>query len=205
MSYGARKEVTFCLGAIFKGWNDGHFDPDTNPHTGRLLYTVPDGMELDEHCPFWIVPTKDLHDLIFTQAARLMLPLDHFFQEASLSRAADEESGQCNSAESFVRRLFSLYTAQLFCRLLVYNFSNEREFSFDKWIWHSSWKAEKKPGVFVERRGLGLDGLLDMSGMLWLSKDLVDWRRGHIALAKLIDLYIPRSPLQARLTSQRNI
>lgn len=38
----------------------------------------------------------------------------------------------CNTAELFVRRLFALYTAQLLCRLLVYTFSSERDYNFDK-------------------------------------------------------------------------
>ncbi|KID95145.1 hypothetical protein MAJ_08876, partial [Metarhizium majus ARSEF 297] len=33
----------------------------------------------------------------------------------------------------------------------------------------------------------------------------MDWRRGHLALSTLVELYIPRSPLQAPLASQANI
>ncbi|KAH6867272.1 hypothetical protein B0T10DRAFT_534293 [Thelonectria olida] len=41
--------------------------------------------------------------------------------------------------------------------------------------------------------------------MLWIPCDLIDWRRGHLSLETLVDLYIPRSPLQARLAHQTNV
>lgn len=87
MNYGARKEVTFCLGTILQEWSNGSFDPDRNPHTGPLCQVAPLGPDGDAHCPFWIVPTKDINALIFTQGARLILPRDHIFQEAVLSCA----------------------------------------------------------------------------------------------------------------------
>ncbi|OAQ58076.1 hypothetical protein VFPPC_11390 [Pochonia chlamydosporia 170] len=204
IDYGARKEVTFCLGTILKEWSEGHFDPDRHPHTGPRTHIVPAaGADSDEHCPFWIVPTKDMNDLIFTQAARLILPLDHLFLEAKL--ISNDETSLCNTGEQFVRRLFALYTAQLLCRLLIYTFSSERELNYDKWIWYPTWRVKKTDGLIVERCGLGLDEQIDTSGMLWLPHETIDWRRGHIALENLIELYIPRSPLQARLTSQTNI
>ncbi|KID82471.1 hypothetical protein MGU_10220 [Metarhizium guizhouense ARSEF 977] len=174
MNYGVRKEVTFCLSAILKEWSDSSFDTDRNTHTGPFSRVLPLGPDSHVHCPFWMLPTKDLNDLIFTQAARLVLPLDHLFQEASFS-------------------------------CVVYNFSSERDYNFDKWIWLSTWNAEESRGEFWERRGLGLEAPIKASGMLWIPRDLIDWRRGHVALATLIDLYIPRSPLQSWLTSQNNI
>ncbi|KID60240.1 hypothetical protein MAN_10057, partial [Metarhizium hybridum] len=140
MNYGVRKELTFCLSAILKEWSDSSFDTGRNTHTSPFSQVLPLGPDSDVHYPFWMLPTRDLKDLIFTQAARLVLPLDHLFQ-----------------------------------------------------------------GEFWERRGRGLEAPIKASGMLWIPRDLIDWRRGHVALATLIDLYIPRSPLQSRLTSQKNI
>ncbi|KAK8912617.1 hypothetical protein VCV18_012296 [Metarhizium anisopliae] len=122
-----------------------------------------------------------------------------------MKRRCPVPTKRCFATELFVRRLFALYTAQLLCRLVVYNFSSERDYNFDKWIWLSTWNTEKSRGEFWERRGRGLEAPIKASGMLWIPRDLIDWRRGHVALATLIDLYIPRSPLQSRLTSQKNI
>ncbi|EXU94790.1 hypothetical protein X797_012134, partial [Metarhizium robertsii] len=168
MNYGVRKELTFCLSAILKEWSDSSFDTSRNTHTSPFSRVLQLGPDSDVHCPIWMLPTRDLKDLIFTQAARLVLPLDHLFQ------------------------------------LLVYTFSSERDYNFDKWIWLSTWNMEKSRGEFWERRGRGLEAPIKASGMLWIPRDLIDWRRGHVALAALIDLYIPRSPLQSRLTSQKN-
>ncbi|KID83203.1 hypothetical protein MGU_09484 [Metarhizium guizhouense ARSEF 977] len=65
--------------------------------------------------------------------------------------------------------------------------------------------SAKSKKEFWERRGLGLEAPIKTSGMLWTHRNLIDWRRGRLAPATLIGLYIPSSPLQSRLTSQKNI
>lgn len=80
MNYGVRKELTFCLSAILKEWSDSSFDTGRNTHTSPFSRVLPLGPDSDVHCPFWMLPTRDLNDLIFTQAARLVLPLGHLFQ-----------------------------------------------------------------------------------------------------------------------------
>ncbi|EXU95277.1 hypothetical protein X797_011645 [Metarhizium robertsii] len=94
MNYGVRKELTFCLSALLKEWSDSSFDTGRNAHTGPFSRVLPLGPDSDVHCPFWMLPTRDLNDLIFTQAARLLLPLDHLFQEASLS--GSDQAMLCN-------------------------------------------------------------------------------------------------------------
>ncbi|KAH8654747.1 hypothetical protein BGZ61DRAFT_434989 [Ilyonectria robusta] len=41
--------------------------------------------------------------------------------------------------------------------------------------------------------------------MLWIPHGHIDWQRGHISLEVLINLYMSRSPLQARLAHQPNV
>lgn len=41
--------------------------------------------------------------------------------------------------------------------------------------------------------------------MLWVPAETIDWYNGHISLDVLVDIYIPRSPLQSRLVSQSNV
>ncbi|KAK4071105.1 hypothetical protein Purlil1_13522 [Purpureocillium lilacinum] len=41
--------------------------------------------------------------------------------------------------------------------------------------------------------------------MLWMPGRLFDWQGGHLAPATLTGVYLPRSPLQARLASQTNV
>ncbi|KAL6402761.1 hypothetical protein AUP68_14097 [Ilyonectria robusta] len=202
-NYGLRKEVTFRLDTVLTMWDRGLFDPDRNPQTGPLSLAVPLRPDADEHYPFWIVPTSDINALIFTQAARFILPLDHLFQEASLS-PVDQLQDE-NPAETSIRQVLAFYTAQLFCRLLIFNFQSEREYNHDKWIWRPSWRVQVQQGVFNERRGLGLEEPIGSCGMLWIPGAQVDWRHGHLALETLTQLYISRSPLQARLASQANV
>ncbi|KAJ4175328.1 hypothetical protein NW754_002329 [Fusarium falciforme] len=202
-NYGARKEGTFRLDTILTMLNRGFFDSDRSPHVGPVSWSIPlrhgSREDDDDHYPFWVVPTSDINGLIFTQAARFVLPLDHLFQEASLA------SSSAGSAKSSIRQILSYYTAQLFCRLLLLAFSSEREANHDKWIWLSEWRVRGQRGSVKERRGLGLEESIDKSGMLWIPRDRIDWRRGYIALETLIHLYIPRSPFQAPLASQANI
>ncbi|KAJ3454057.1 hypothetical protein MRS44_018689 [Fusarium solani] len=199
-NYGARKEGTFRLDTILTMLNRGFFDPDRSPHVGPVSWPIPlrhgSGEDDDDHYPFWVVPTSDINGLIFTQAARFVLPLDHLFQEAPLA------SSSAGSAKSSIRQILSYYTAQLFCRFLLLAFSSEREVNHDKL---SEWRVRGQRGSVKERRGLGLEESIDKSGMLWIPRDRIDWRRGYIALTTLIHIYIPRSPFQAPLASQANI
>ncbi|KAI5455946.1 hypothetical protein BGZ63DRAFT_397610 [Mariannaea sp. PMI_226] len=57
----------------------------------------------------------------------------------------------------------------------------------------------------MERRGLGLEGPIAASRMSWIPHTQFDWGRGYIALETLVQLYIPRSPLQFCIASQTNI
>ncbi|KJZ69387.1 hypothetical protein HIM_11226 [Hirsutella minnesotensis 3608] len=161
-NYGLRKEVTFRLDVVLKMWARGCFDPERSPHVGSLTRTMPVHCGADEqHYPFWAVPTRDINALIFTQAARLVLPLDHLFREASLSASDGPTSG--NPAEGPIRRILAFYTAQLLCRLLVHSFSSQREVNYDKWVWLSRWRVRTKERSFNERRGLLYKGFLVLS------------------------------------------
>ncbi|KAH6957668.1 hypothetical protein BKA56DRAFT_648243 [Ilyonectria sp. MPI-CAGE-AT-0026] len=190
-NYGVRKEVTFPLDTILTMWGRGYFDPYLNPH----ISLAPDAAK---HYPFWVVPTKDIKALILIQAARLILPLDYLFRQASVDRT--EVVNAPGHGVSPARLVLSFYTAQLFCRLLIYTLSSEQQFPYDNWIWLTKWVR----GLFLERQGLGLEKSIRASGMLWVPPDCINWYGGHIVLEKLIHLYIPRSPIQTRLASQAN-
>ena len=67
---------------------------------------------------------------ISTQATRLILPLDHIFQEATR-----KEGKQLSSSTDPIRQILTFYTAQLFYRLLIYALNDEEEEqNFDNWI-----------------------------------------------------------------------
>ncbi|KAH6961865.1 hypothetical protein BKA56DRAFT_637340 [Ilyonectria sp. MPI-CAGE-AT-0026] len=195
-NYGVRKEVTFRLDVIL-----------TIPHTGLISQMIPLTTQAVHHVPFWVVPTKDINALIFTQAARLVLPLDYLFQVASVGAA--DPSAKSNPTETSVHRILGFYTAQLFYRLLALSFTSEQHLHYDNWIWLSRWRVRnRRPtgrGTKLERRGLGLGTAIEASGMLWIPHAQIDWNSGCLALETLIGLYIPRSPLQARLVSQTNV
>ncbi|KAH7109224.1 hypothetical protein EDB81DRAFT_930075, partial [Dactylonectria macrodidyma] len=195
-SYGIRKEMTFRFDTILTMWDRGYFDPSLNPHVGRMLWNVSLAPNTMEHYPFWIVPTRDINCLIFTQAARFIVPLDHLFRQPSRS-----------PAYSSPRLILALYTAQLFCRLLIYCLNAERRFSYDNWIWLSRWTVRNGPKrrSQLERLGLGLDDPVNSLGMPWIPRDCMDWRGGHIALETLVQLYLPRSPVHTRYIQQSNI
>jgi len=228
-NYGIRKEVTFRLDAVLTMWDRGALDPVRSPHTGPLSRVVPlrpGGGRTEggrqHHYPFWAVPTRAINTLIVTQAARFVLPLDHIFREAaSLPVAATKNHrGQSGpSTSSPIQQILGFYTAQLLCRLLTYSLSSDTEYPFDKWIWLSQWTVKVKPprkgagqagrrvegAVYKMRRGLGLRAPLDATGMLWIPSGHVDWQHGHLAIQVLLDLYIPRSPLQAKLAHQSSV
>lgn len=79
----------------------------------------------------------------------------------------------------------------------------------DNWIWLSRWTVAQMAGggrrQRKERRGLGLSSPINAHGMLWIPESHISWPHGHLALQYLIQLYIPRSPLQAPLLHQPNI
>ncbi|KAJ4176481.1 hypothetical protein NW755_014393 [Fusarium falciforme] len=190
-------------------WVDGAFEPNQSSHTGPMTQEIPlDPAPGEQHCPYWVIPTKMMSAFVSTQAARFILPLDHFFQE--VTRKATERRCLSSSSLDPVRQILAFYTAQLFCRLLIYALNDEEdEQHFDNWIWRSVWSARSRgkrgSGSLYERRGLGLGASIDATGMLWIPQSHIDWQRGHLSLEVLVHLYISRSPLQARLAHQPNV
>ncbi|EXA29450.1 hypothetical protein FOVG_19070 [Fusarium oxysporum f. sp. pisi HDV247] len=205
-NFGIRKEVTSRLDVILAMLADGAFQPDQATHTGPMVQEIMlDPTSDTQHYPFWIVPTRMINDFVSTQAARFILPLDDIFQEAT-SKAAERYSS--SSSLNPVRQILAFYTAQLFCRLLIYALSDEdEEQHFDNWIWKSVWsvRLRGREKAVSERRGLGLGSLIDSTGMLWIPQSHIDWQHGHLSLEVLIHLYMARSPLQARLAHQPNV
>ncbi|KAI8676085.1 hypothetical protein NCS56_00495400 [Fusarium sp. Ph1] len=188
-------------------WDQCYFDPDLNPHVGQISRRVPFASDEANHCPFWIIPTEDVKTMILIQAARLILPLDHLFTQASAPHLV-ESGGSLNKGELSVRLILSFYTAQLFCRLLIHTLSAEEPVTYDNWIWFKEWVVRDRsdPHRFrFQRQGLGLEQSIKTSGMLWVPAETIDWYNGHISLDVLVNIYIPRSPLQSRLVSQSNV
>ncbi|KAG7411880.1 hypothetical protein Forpe1208_v008353 [Fusarium oxysporum f. sp. rapae] len=97
----------------------------------------------------------------------------------------------------------------LFCRLLIHAVSSERQYNFDNWIWKPTWQVKcrspRSGSRRKERRGLGLDNSIRSSGTLWIPDSHFDWQRGHISLELLVNIYMSRSPLQAKLAHRANI
>ncbi|KAH7187758.1 hypothetical protein DER44DRAFT_816409 [Fusarium oxysporum] len=196
-NYAIRKEMTFRLDTILTMWHDGYFEPSQNPHMAPKSLEVSAASARTDHEPFWVVPTKDINDFVFTQAARFIVPLDHLFREAAISTTISPPS-----------LILAFYTAQLFCRLLTYALTSKEQFSYDNWIWLSRWTARSRTHhtrELRERQGLGLSVIIQDSGMLWIPYSCIDWYDGHIALETLIQLYIPRNPFQRGLLSQMNV
>ncbi|KAH7147116.1 hypothetical protein B0J13DRAFT_584454 [Dactylonectria estremocensis] len=245
-NYGIRREATFRLDVILAMYGQGIFNPDRSPHTGPLTQLVPlhpPERGEEEHYPFWIIPTKEIHVFIFTQAARLILPLDYLFLKASGASKANERnaagpvrshtaasaasaafvasaaSSSDPATYSSICQILAFYTAQLLCRMLIYTFTSQRDMDYDHWIWQSRWTVKTRPRgskaanrdgsgrscLYKERRGLGIGASIDASGMFWISATHMSWPHGHLALESLIDVYIPRSPLQAPVVHQINV
>ncbi|EWZ78928.1 hypothetical protein FOWG_16872 [Fusarium oxysporum f. sp. lycopersici MN25] len=161
-------------------WHDGYFEPSQNPHMAQRSLEISPTSTGTNYQPFWVVSTKDINGLVFTQAARFIVPLDHLFREACISNTISPPS-----------LILAFYTAQLFCRLLTYALTSKEQFPYDNWIWLSRWTSRSRTHhtrELRERLGLGLN-----------------WYAGHIALEKLIQLYIPRNPIQRGLLSQMNV
>ncbi|RKK42406.1 hypothetical protein BFJ69_g18403, partial [Fusarium oxysporum] len=208
-NFGARKEVTLRLDVILAMWASGGLEPDQSHHTGPMCWEVPlsrtpsfphsDDLVIGEqqHCPFWVIPTRILTSFVYTQAARFILPLNYIFSAVTTTQPADPAS-----------QILAFYTAQLFCRLLIHAVSSEREYRFDNWIWKATWQVHCRSPRSCrrkERRGLGLGDSIRTSGTLWIPDGHINWQTGHISLELLVDIYMSRSPLQAKLAHQTNV
>ncbi|RKK76848.1 hypothetical protein BFJ71_g16855 [Fusarium oxysporum] len=208
-NFGARKEVTLRLDVILAMWASGRLEPDQSHHTGPMCWEVPlsrtpsfphsDDLIIGEqqHCPFWVIPTRILTSFVSTQAARFILPLNYIFSAVTTAQSSDPAS-----------QILAFYTAQLFCRLLIHAVSSEREYRFDNWIWKATWQVRcrsPKSCRRKERRGLGLGDSIRTSGTLWIPDSHINWQTGHISLELLLEIYMSRSPLQAKLAHQTNI
>ncbi|KAH7117488.1 hypothetical protein EDB81DRAFT_767268 [Dactylonectria macrodidyma] len=205
-NYGIRKEVTFRLETILAMWDRGYFNPHLNPHVGQISRRISFASDDSKHCPFWIVPTNDIKALILTQAARFILPLDHFFSQASAQHPV--ESGSSNKGDLSVRLILSFYTAQLLCRLLIHTLSTEERVSYDNWIWLKKWVVRDRSDIrriWLERQGLGLEKSITTSGMLSVPVETIDWYNGHISLDVPVIFTFHEVPLQTRLVSQTNV
>ncbi|KAL6408153.1 hypothetical protein AUP68_08527 [Ilyonectria robusta] len=132
-NYGVRKEVTLRFDIVLMMWASGYFQATRESHTGLLDWTIPLTGEDHVHFPFWTVPTRDINAMIFTQAARLVLPLDHLFNEAGASSV--EQPARFDVADRHVHRILGFYTAQMFCRLLIHSFAGEQMLDYEHWIW----------------------------------------------------------------------
>ncbi|KAH7231638.1 uncharacterized protein BKA55DRAFT_712882 [Fusarium redolens] len=163
--YGIRKEMTFRLDIILTMWDRGYFDPSLNPHVGRLSWNASPTPSTAEHCPFWIVPTRDINCLIFTQAARCFVDFSCIVSMPSN------------------------------VSYMITGFGNH----------DGQYKMGKKRGSRLERRGLGLDDSVTMSGMPWIPQHCMDWNGGHIALETLVHTYLPRNPVHNRFIHQPNV
>ncbi|KAL6406261.1 hypothetical protein AUP68_10432 [Ilyonectria robusta] len=122
-NYGVRKEVTLRFDIILMMWASGYFQATRESHTGPLDRTAPLLAEPSVHLTFWTIPTKDMNAMIFTQAARFVLPLDHLFFEAGTGLT--EQRAHSDVAERYVQRILGFYTAQMLCRLLVHRPTTE--------------------------------------------------------------------------------
>ncbi|KAH6869143.1 hypothetical protein B0T10DRAFT_594976 [Thelonectria olida] len=198
-NFGIRKEVTFWLDVILAMWAGGRLEPSQNPHTGPMCWEVPLApssisplppiVSEQQHCPFWVIPTEMLTAFVSTQAARFVLPLDHIFSEITrASSSADHPTSLPDPAQ----QILAFHTAQLFCRLLIHAVSSEREYSFDYWIWRSAWQVKDR-----SRRNGRRSGRMPHCHF--------DWQRDHISPELLVNLYISRSPLQAKLAHRTNV
>ncbi|KAG8664668.1 uncharacterized protein FPOAC1_013448 [Fusarium poae] len=222
--FGIRKEVTLRLDVILAMWVGGRLEPNQSPHTGPMCWEVPLApppssssssssssspsppiVGEEQHWPFWVIPTQMLTAFVSAQAARFILPLDHIFSEVTM---ASSSAAHSTSSPDPARQILSFYTAQLFCRLLIHAVSSERQYNFDNWIWKPTWQVKcrsPRSGRRKERRGLGLDDSIRSSGTLWIPHSHFDCQRGHISLELLVNTYMSRSPLQAKLAHQANV
>ncbi|KAH7477861.1 hypothetical protein FOMA001_g10542 [Fusarium oxysporum f. sp. matthiolae] len=208
-NFGVRKEVTLRLDVILAMWASGGLEPGQSHCTGPMCWEVPlsrtpsfphsDNIIIGEqqHCPFWVIPTRILTSFVSTQAARFIVPLNYIFSAVTTAQPSDPAS-----------QILAFYTAQLFCRLLIHAVSSEREYRFDNWIWKATWQVRcrsPKSCRRKERRGLGLGDSIRTSGTLWIPDGHINWQTGHISLELLLEIYMSRSPLQAKLAHQTNV
>lgn len=92
--------------------------------------------------------------------------MEHLLREASLAAAGEV---RLTTAETSLRRILALSKAQLFCRLLILNFSSALELNCDNWIWKAQWTTKDK-----RRYGLGLDAEIEKEGMLWIPHNVMN-------------------------------
>jgi hypothetical protein len=151
--YAVRKEVTFRLDVILQMHHRGVFsgcgaDPSAAPGGAALCTTLQPAYRSDQHYPFWILPTKEVNDLISALACRFIKPLNYIF---SLAPRLANHGGKA-------RAVVYYYTAKLFMRPLLLSLTSQREYSFDKWIWERTWTVRKREGARqVTYRRTGLD------------------------------------------------
>lgn len=125
-SYGVRKEATFRLSPILAILSRGYFSSELSPHVSSATSVMPPRASTYGHYPFWIVPTKDIKALLVTQAARLIVPLEHLFRQASPDGI--KEIASARGSDSSARLVLAYYTAELLYRLLVYTLGSEKQF-----------------------------------------------------------------------------
>ena len=66
-----------------------------------------------------------INSFVTTQAACLILPLDHIFQEADRVANKQQLQRQPSSSPDSIRQILAFYMAQLFSRLLIYALNDE--------------------------------------------------------------------------------
>ncbi|KAL7903658.1 hypothetical protein GGI35DRAFT_493586 [Trichoderma velutinum] len=204
-SYAARKEITFRLDVILTMFSWGDFDPVAHPYMIAIESAVrsPRSPRDEWHYPFWIVPTADLISFMTMQACRFILPLDQLFYQAQLLDQTKTAGDLTLHPAAYAQVIASFYSAQLLLRLLALSLhdSTDEGLAYDRWIWSSSWQARKIENgrwIVYTRKGLGLSQAVERMGTLWFEARHFHWPGGHIAIAELMRLYIPRSPLQAQ-------
>ncbi|KAI6756496.1 hypothetical protein HG531_014127, partial [Fusarium graminearum] len=221
--YGVRREVTFRLDGILYLWKTNAFRPEDpwRMSCGPVAKSFQPSDLASNRLPFWVLPTKHVNQLIVTNAARFIRPLDYLFHEATNSPAMplatdpddnrDAQSGQLPDRMDLDRPdpaepadllqqdpcrkaslLISLYTAKLLMRLLVLSLTSEARYSFDRWIWEAEWRA--RPGSQETQ-----------DGMVWLAPHHINWITGQLTLEVLLNIYMERNPLQAELATPSTI
>ncbi|KJZ69796.1 hypothetical protein HIM_10814 [Hirsutella minnesotensis 3608] len=197
--YAVRKETTYRLDVILHMHHHRLFSRQAaggSTEAGAPIFaTLRPAFEHDRHYPFWILPTKELNELMTSLACRLIKPLNYIF---TLATHIAQHGGEA-------RAVVYYYTAKLLTRLLLLSLTSEREYGFDKWIWEKSWTVRKREGAqrfTLTRTGLDVGATLLASGVPWLGSTQMDWMHSHLDLGLLQRVYIPRSPGHAAWAAQ---
>jgi hypothetical protein len=207
--YAVLKEVTVRLDVILVMFCRGEFDPIAQPHMGVIESTMtPQSAQAEWHHPFWVILTDDHIRFIAMQACRFILPLDYMFHEARVLDQSKTKSPNLHPT-NYGQLLARFYSAQLLLRLLTLCLTGVQEgIAYDQWIWLSYWRVRKRENgqqVVYTRKGLGLGQAIDRMGTLWFDPRHFEWPVGHLSIAELMRIYIPRSPLQAHWSGQASI